>query len=111
MARTYGLAKDDSGPRLIGVEKQRSSLRLSFCDAETGLEARGPLVGFELAATDLRYVPADARIEGDSVVVSAPQVSDPVFVRYAWSNSPQASLFEKAGLPAGPFRAKAGENE
>ena len=39
-----------------------------------------------------------------TVIVSSPQVSDPVAVRYAWSNNPAANLYNKAGLPASPFR-------
>ena len=57
--------------------------------------------GFQVLADDQR---ADARIDGDSVVVSSPQVKKPTVVRYGWSGRrPWANLFNKAGLPAVPF--------
>jgi sialate O-acetylesterase len=46
----------------------------------------------------------DASIDGDSVVVSSPQVPQPQYVRYAWGMNPPISLVNAAGLPAGPFR-------
>jgi sialate O-acetylesterase len=53
---------------------------------------------------DKNYVWADARIEGNTVVVSAPEVNLPRYVRYAWAYSPIVTLFSKEGLPAIPFR-------
>jgi sialate O-acetylesterase len=50
-------------------------------------------------------VPATARIEGGSVIVSAEKIAAPVAVRYAWRNSPDARLYNGAGLPAPPFRS------
>ena len=47
---------------------------------------------------------ADARIEGDTVIVSSPSVLNPTQVRYAWQSNPTATLFNGAGLPATPFR-------
>jgi sialate O-acetylesterase len=54
---------------------------------------------------DRRFVPASARIEGATVIVSAPEVPAPVAVRYAWTDAPEAGLFNAAGLPAAPFRS------
>jgi hypothetical protein len=48
--------------------------------------------------------PAEAPIEGDTVVVSSPKVPQPVAVRYAWMPNPTCNLFNGAGLPASPFR-------
>jgi sialate O-acetylesterase len=62
-------------------------------------------VSFEIAGADQMFVPADARIEGRTLVVSAESVLEPVAVRYAWRNSPDARLFNTAGLPAAPFRS------
>ena len=65
----------------------------------------GPLKHFTIAGEDKKFVPADARIEGDVVVVFSPQVTKPAAVRYAWVNVPVGcNLFNKAGLPAAPFR-------
>jgi sialate O-acetylesterase len=60
---------------------------------------------FQIAGADEKFVDADAKIEGDSVVVSSAQVSAPVAVRYAWDNCPDgANLYNAAGFPAVPFR-------
>jgi sialate O-acetylesterase len=64
----------------------------------------GALKGFAIAGADRQFVWAEARIEGDTVVVSSPQVSQPVAVRYGWADNPEVSLYNKAGLPASPFR-------
>ena len=50
-------------------------------------------------------VSAAAKVEGDTVVVACPQVSEPVAVRYAWADDPVANLVNQTGLPAGPFRS------
>ena len=67
-------------------------------------KADGALRGFTLAGADRKFVPADARIDGDTVVVSSAQVTAPVAVRYAWAADPTCSLYNKAGLPTLPFR-------
>ena len=60
--------------------------------------------GFAIAGADKKFVWADAKVVGDTVVVSSPQVKTPVAVRYAWANNPDCNLVNKAGLPASPFR-------
>ena len=60
--------------------------------------------GFAVAGEDKQVVWADAVIEGDTVVVSAPEVAVPRYVRYGWSYNPIITLFNKEGLPAIPFR-------
>ncbi len=63
------------------------------------------LQGFAIAGDDKNFYWADARIDGDTVVVSSPKVAKPAAVRYAWSmNRPWANLFNKDGLPAVTFR-------
>jgi sialate O-acetylesterase len=62
------------------------------------------LVGFSIAAADQKWVPADARIQGNVVVASSPRVPVPVAVRYDWANAPRGNLYNKANLPASPFR-------
>ncbi len=64
----------------------------------------GALKGFAVAGADKKFVWADARIEGDKVVVSSPDVPEPVAVRYDWANNPIGNLYNKEGLPASPFR-------
>ncbi len=62
------------------------------------------LVGFTIAGADKNFVPADARIDGDKVIVSSPQVAAPAAVRYDWANAPECNLYNKEKLPASPFR-------
>ncbi len=71
-----------------------------------GLEIKGgdKLTGFAVAGADGKYAWADARIDGDSVVVKSDKVPNPKDVRYAWADNPECNLANKAGLPAVPFR-------
>jgi sialate O-acetylesterase len=81
------------------------AIRLRFKHAEGGLTARGERpVGFAIAGEDRNFLWGDAKIEGDTVVVSSPQVAKPVAVRYGWAGNPQVNLSNQAGLPASPFR-------
>ena len=64
----------------------------------------GRLEEFSIAGADRKWYWADARLEGDSIVVSSPKVPEPQAVRYAWQSNPAATLFNGAGLPAIPFR-------
>jgi sialate O-acetylesterase len=95
-----------SGPMFDSMTIEGSSIRVHFKHADGGLVAGGDkLTGFAIAAEPHKYVWADAVIEGDTVVVSAKQVSKPIMVRYGWDNSPNCNLRNKSGLPAIPFRA------
>jgi sialate O-acetylesterase len=59
---------------------------------------------FSIAGRDRAWHWADAKVDGDTVVVSSPSVAAPVAARYAWQSNPTVTLFNAAGLPAGPFR-------
>jgi len=94
-----------SGPELQAVTRVGAALRVQFAYAD-GLQSRTPEVtGFEIAGADQVFHGATARIDGTAVVVSSPDVRDPVAVRYAYTNAPAASLSNAAGLPAAPFRS------
>jgi sialate O-acetylesterase len=62
------------------------------------------LEGFAICGEDKQWVWADAKIDGDTVVVWSDKVAKPVAVRYGWANNPNTNLYNKAGLPASPFR-------
>ena len=64
----------------------------------------GELSGFVIAGADKEWHWAKARIAGEQVVVSSPDVKSPVAVRYAWADNPKCNLYNGAGLPASPFR-------
>jgi sialate O-acetylesterase len=105
-AVAYGEELEYSGPLYRQVTTHDHALKVWFTHAEGGLEAKGiALQGFEIAGGDGKYLPAQARIEGSSVVVSSAAVSTPVYVRYGWANSPDCNLYNKQGLPASPFHS------
>jgi sialate O-acetylesterase len=52
----------------------------------------------------MAFVPAQAEIKGETIVVSAPEVTNPIAARYGWTNSPDVNLYNQDGLPASPFR-------
>ena len=96
-----------SGPLYRQTTRDGASLRVWFDHAE-GLHSKGGAVlGFEVAGADGRFVPASATVQGTSVVVSSPEVSEPVRVRYAWQNFTDANLYNGGALPASTFAAEA----
>lgn len=106
LSKVYGL-KDvvPSGPLYKGCKVEGSQVRISFDHLGGGLVARGGVLkAFSIAGADRKFLWANARIEGDTVVVSSPEVSDPVAVRYGWADNPPCNLYNQAGLPAAPFR-------
>ncbi|MCS7336809.1 MAG: sialate O-acetylesterase [Verrucomicrobiae bacterium] len=94
-----------SGPTLVSVERLPGALKLNFTNTAGGLVVRGDKLGeFSVAGPDRKWHWADARIEGESVIVSSRAVAEPVAVRYAWQANPLATLYNGVGLPAVPFR-------
>ncbi len=109
LARTYGKDMVYSGPLYKSMEQKGNKIVLHFDHVGGGLVAKGEasnpaLKGFAIAGPDRKFVWADARIEGDTVVVSSDKVAEPLAARYAWADNPPCCLYNKAGLPASPFR-------
>ncbi|HJZ90952.1 MAG TPA: sialate O-acetylesterase [Gemmataceae bacterium] len=120
LANTYGQKVEFSGPAYASMKVDGDKAVLSFDHVAGGLVAGkfsmpgagetgevgddGQLVGFAICGEDKVFHPAKATIERDTVVVTSDTVSKPVAVRYGWKNFPVANLFNKAGLPASPFR-------
>jgi sialate O-acetylesterase len=126
---TYGKQNMEfSGPRFESVKFDGNRAAVKFTHANGGLVAKPllaeyqpvslqskkmPLVrntpdseveGFAICGEDRQWKWADAKIAGDTVIVSAAGVEKPVAVRYAWGNNPMCNLYNQAGLPAAPFR-------
>lgn len=106
LAKTYGKEDIDfSGPLYQSKKFDGNTIRLAFNYVDGGLVAKdGRLRDFAIAGVDRKFVPAEAVIDGDMIVVSSEQVEHPMAVRYGWSNWVDGSLFNKAGLPASSFR-------
>ena len=128
LAQDYGQKIAYSGPVDQSIKIESGKARLSFAHVEGGLVARpvpelfvrsllrfetaptvrnspqSELEGFAICGEDRKWVWADAKIEGESVVVWSKQVPAPVAVRYGWASNPTCNLYNKAGCPASPFR-------
>jgi len=130
LAKTYGQRVTYSGPTYQSIAVEGDKVRVHFKNATGGLiakqlpatyipttvhmETTAPLVrklpnseveGFAVCGEDKKWVWADASIKDSEVIVSAPGVSKPIAVRYAWASNPICNLYNGAGLPAGPFRS------
>lgn len=110
-AKVYGKEVPFSGPKVAKTETQGSKMTVTFDHAE-GLkttDGKAP-VGFEVSSNGKDFKPADATIEGNTVVLSAPGVKKPVAARYAWAVFLEPNLVNEAGLPAVPY-APAGKKK
>jgi sialate O-acetylesterase len=106
LAKSYGKELVYSGPIYKSMKIEGEKIILRFDHVGGGLVAGPdePLKGFAIAGADRKFVWAEAKIDGDSVVVSSDEVSTPVAVRYAWADNPVCNLYNEEGLPASPFR-------
>jgi sialate O-acetylesterase len=115
------------GPLFVNHKVKGSEVTLTFKHADGGLVVKigdglvtpreewptvwppggtgfGQVRGFAVAGADKQWRHAAARIIGNTVIVTSPEVKQPVAVRYAWADNPDCNLYNRAGLPASPFR-------
>jgi sialate O-acetylesterase len=106
LGTTYAQPIVYSGPLYDAMQIAGSQARIHFKNIGSGLEAHGSeLQGFALAGADKIFHWANARIDGNTVVVSSSLIASPVAVRYAWAGNPDGNLYNQEGLPASPFRS------
>ena len=108
LARTniYAIAPDLTGPVFKSAERDGNAMRVHFKYTGDEIVSRdGPVRSAEVAGADKVFHPANAQIDVDTLLVSSPDVPEPVAVRYAWTNAPTANLYGDDGLPAPPFRS------
>lgn len=119
----YGESIAVEGPRYASMSIEANAVRVRFETHGQALAVAAPpwraagaplrdpsrLAGFLVAGADQRFVPADARVDGDAVIVASEAVPQPVAVRYNWTDFPEGNLYDVAGLPAAPFRTDAWE--
>jgi sialate O-acetylesterase len=104
--KTYGKEVASEGPTFDGMKISGDKLIVEFEHTHGGLKSRDgqPLTWFTIAGADGKFVPAEAKIVGDTVEVSAAGIAKPAAVRFAWHETAQPNLCNGAGLPAEPFR-------
>ena len=105
-AKTYNEANlVYSGPIYNQMKIKKDRIQLFFDYADSGFKKTSEnLKEFEIAGEDQMFYPADAKIDGKTIVVSSPKVKKPLAVRFAWKAIPEPNLFNKENLPASPFR-------
>lgn len=109
LAKDYGFADlAYCGPIYKAWKKEGDKIRIYFDYADQGLVAKdGPLTHFLIAGADRKFVEARAEVDGNTVLVYADQLKDPVAVRFSWGHTDEPNLFNSEGLPASPFRTDA----
>ncbi len=111
-----------SGPTYQSMNREGDRIRVTLANIGGGLKIgahpstqpnvpqespASELHGFTIAGEDMKFMPAQARIIGDSIAVWSTSVANPAAVRYGWANNPDCNLYNKEGLPASPFRTDA----
>jgi sialate O-acetylesterase len=97
-------AKEAFGPIYKRSVHRGNSMELHFEHAEDGFVTKGDITGFEVAGEDKIFYPANAQIVKSQINVSAPEVAEPVYVRYLWTNYGEVTLFGANSIPVAPFR-------
>jgi sialate O-acetylesterase len=109
-SQTYGEKKVIAvGPVFKRMKIEGNKAILKFENIDGGLMSpnNAPLTWFTIAGADGKFVPGNAQIVGDTVEVIADAVANPVAVRFAWDETAQPNLYNKASLPAEPFQTDA----
>ena len=106
LAKTYGKDIPYSGPMYKSMKIEGDKITIQFNHINGGLTTKDDkeLQGFAIAGKDKKFIWAKAKIIGDKVVVWNSKIKNPVAVRYAWASNPVCNLYNKANLPASPFR-------
>lgn len=118
----YGREVVASGPTFKSVNIQGNQAVIGFENVGGGLVTKAvtldgnevsasPIKGFAICGEDKKFKWANASIQGNTIVVSSPDVAKPVAVRYAWSDFPLCNLYNKEGFPAIPFRTDSFEQK
>ena len=108
--RDYGREVACESPYYLSHRTEGRTLAVKFANAEGLHAASGDRIeGFLLAGADRRFYPAEAKVRGDEILLTAPEVAEPEAVRYGWGKWFRVNLANGAGLPAVPFRTDAWE--
>lgn len=107
LGKTYGrLATGFESPMFNGMTINKNKAVISFLHADKGLMCKDKqITGFRIAGADGVFEPAKAKIKDNTVIVTSPQVKNPVAVQYCFDDATIGNLFSKEGLPVAPFRS------
>ena len=95
------------GPLFKNSELIDDSVKLNFLHVGSGLiNLSNGINEFEIASSDMKFFKADVSIKKNHIFVSSKFVKSPYYVRYAWSDTPEATLFNSEGFPASSFNIK-----
>lgn len=105
LGSVYGQTGATSGPLPVKHEVKGGEIVVTFSHTDKGLVLKeAKTSGFVIAGADKVWQPAEARVDGDTIILSSKAVSQPVAARYAWTDMPDVTLWNGAGLPASQFR-------
>jgi sialate O-acetylesterase len=105
LAKTYNQKNNDHEiPMYQNMKVEKNKIRITFSNADKGLTSKGPLTEFYIAGEDQNFVAADAKIEGNTIVVWNKNVPKPVAVRFGFRNAAMLNLYNKEGVPVNLFR-------
>jgi len=92
-------------PSYQSMQVEKGKVRLTFSDVLTGLKSTGKTPEkFLIAGDDQKFVPATAKMDGNTIVLSSKLVKVPVAVRFCFDNTTMPDVFSNEGLPLAPFR-------
>jgi sialate O-acetylesterase len=106
LTKTYGIKGLPAlYPQYESMQVERDKIRIRFSNAGAGLMVKGKEASdFWIAGEGRNFVPAKAKVEGNTVVVWSKEVKKPVAVRFGFSNTAMPNLFSREGLPVNTFR-------
>jgi sialate O-acetylesterase len=105
LAETYGQKNIAYKiPMYKSMQVEKNKVRIYFTNADNGLMSKGPITEFYIAGDDKNFVPAEAKIEKNSIVVWNKEVTKPVAVRFGFRNGAMLNLYNKEGAPVNLFR-------
>ena len=105
--RTYGKSFIDSGPELENIVQDGKYFNLYFKNCDSGLmPINNKKTWFEVAGSNKVYFDAEVSVFKNFIQLSSEGVIDPKYVKYAWSDTASATLFNNEGLPGSPFSSE-----
>jgi sialate O-acetylesterase len=110
LKKVYNMDVEADAPVFESAQINGGEMCLYFNNAQCGLEFRGEVSGFEIAGAEGNYFPAQAVINGNTVVIRSEKIAQPQRARYAWTKFGSTPLYSKNGLPAMPFRTNRNES-